>query len=135
MQLTETITLPCSPTAAWAVVGDVGAVADWVPAIRSSTMEGPVRVTTTVGGDEARERIVDHDDPARTYSYEYLSGPIPLQRYVSRIRVQEDPQGCLVVWTADFTGESPEVEEQLAAAVRGIYRDSLTELGRALAGA
>ncbi len=79
------------PDAVWGVVGDAGAVADWIPAIATSRLEGNVRHASFAdGGGDAVEIITSHDDAGRSYVYEYQSGPLPLEEYTSRITVNED---------------------------------------------
>jgi hypothetical protein len=129
VNVTETIVIAASPDAVWVVAGDAGAIADWVPAIESSRLDGDVRHATFAGGGgDARERIVEHDAAARSYSYEYLTGPLPLEVYVSRLSVQDHSEGAEVVWSSEFAAASPEEEAQLAATISGIYRGSLEEL-------
>lgn len=129
MNVRESIVVPASPDAVWQVGGDVGNIADWVPAIEASHLEGDVRHATFAGGGgAAQERIVERDDSARAYVYEYLSGPLALAHYRSRFAVQEHPDGAEVVWTADFAAESPDEEPGLAEAISGIYSSALAEL-------
>jgi Polyketide cyclase / dehydrase and lipid transport len=129
MNVTETVVVTARPDAVWDVVGDAGAIADWVPAIESSRLEGDVRHATFAGGGgDATERIVEHDDAARSYVYEFLSGPLPLEVYRSRLSVRDHASGAEVVWDAEFSAASPDVEAELAEAIGGIYRSSLAEL-------
>ena len=127
--ITETKTYAAGPAEVWKVVGDTGAVATWVPAIESSHLEGDVRHATFAGGGgDATERIVEKDDAGRSYVYEYLTGPLPLQEYRSRISVREHSQGSEVVWVSDFTSGSADTDEELAQAISGIYRGALDQL-------
>ncbi|WP_369253118.1 SRPBCC family protein [Geodermatophilus amargosae] len=129
MNVTETVVVAADPDTVWAVAGDAGAIAGWVPALESSRMEGDVRHGTFAGGGgDATERIVEHDDAARTYVYEYLTGPLALEEYRSRLSVREHAEGAEVVWASDFAAGSPEEEGQLAEAISGIYRGALAEL-------
>lgn len=129
MNVRESIVIPATPDAVWAVGGDVGNVADWIPAIERTHMVGDVRHATFAGGGgDAQERVVERDDDARAYVYEYLSGPLALAHYRSRFAVQEHPDGAEVVWSADFAAESPDEEPGLAEAISGIYSSALAEL-------
>src|SRR4051794_21296572 len=84
VNVTEPIVIAASPDAVWEVAGDAGAIADWVPAIESSRLDGDVRHATFAGGGgDARERIVEHDAAARAHSYEYPPGPLPPAGYAS----------------------------------------------------
>lgn len=134
MDITETIVIPATPDAVWKVGGDVGNVADWIPALEESHLDGDVRHATFAGGGDATERIVERDDVARSYTYEYLSGPLALEAYRSRFSVREHPDGAEVVWSSTLSAGSAAEETELAEAIRGIYRGALEELRDRLAG-
>jgi hypothetical protein len=129
VNVTESVVIAASPDAVWAVGGDVGNIADWVPAIEASHLVGDVRHATFAGGGGvATERIVERDDAGRRYVYEYLTGPLPLEVYRSRFAVGEHADGAEVVWSAEFRAGSAEEEAGLAEAIAGIYRSALEEL-------
>ncbi len=129
MNVSESIVIAADPDDVWKVGGDVGNVADWVPAIESSHLVGDVRHSTFAGGGgDATERIVERDDASRAYVYEYLAGPLPLEFYRSRFAVDEHPDGAEVVWSAEFRAGSAEQEADLAQAIGGIYGAALEEL-------
>jgi len=133
MKVTETVVISASPDAVWKVAGDAGAIAEWVPAIESSHLEGDVRHATFAGGGgDATERIVEHDDAGRAYSYEYLTGPLALEVYRSRLAVMDHGEGAEVLWASEFTAGSAEEEAQLATAIAGIYRGALDTLKKRL---
>lgn len=128
MRVVETLVIAAAPATVWKTGGDTANIADWVPAIEKSSQEGDVRRATFVGGGVASERIVEHDDAARTYVYEYLSGPLALRSYRSRFTVRDHADGAEVVWEADFVAESADKEPALGEAIRGIYRAALESL-------
>lgn len=136
MKIRESIVIAADPDTVWRIGGDVGNIADWVPAIEKSHIDGDVRhATFAEGGGTATERIVERDDTARFYVYEYLTGPLPLRSYRSRFEVREHTEGAEVVWSAEFSAGSPEEETGLAEGIRGIYRAALDELSRRAAAA
>jgi carbon monoxide dehydrogenase subunit G len=119
-----------SPTEAWAVVGDVGGLAEWVPGVAAVVSDGDVRAITFDDGSSARERIVDHDDANRRYSYAYESGPLPVSAYTSTLSVVPDPGGTAarLTWEAAFTVD-PQVDgERIRRVVDRAYRSALEEL-------
>jgi hypothetical protein len=135
VDITESIVIRATPDAVWKVGGDVGNISDWVPAIEESHLDGDIRHATFAGGGGvATERIVERDDEARAYVYEYLSGPLPLEEYRSRFAVQGHPDGSEVVWSSTFTAGSAEEETALAEAIGGIYRSALNALRDRVAG-
>jgi hypothetical protein len=129
MNVNESRVIAAAPDAVWKIAGDAGNIADWLPAIEKSHLDGDIRHATFAGGGgEATERIVEHDDAARYYVYEYLAGPLPLQFYRARIEVAAHPDGSIVNWSSEFGAGSPEEEAALAEAIAGIYRGGLETL-------
>ncbi|MFE7416785.1 SRPBCC family protein [Rhodococcus sp. NPDC057529] len=129
MRVVETRVIGATPDAVWKIGGDTANVADWIPALEKSRQHGDLRYATFVDdGGEATERIVHHDDPRRSYTYEYVSGPLPLSFYSSTFTVNPHPDGAEVVWSAEFASTAPESEPELAEAISEIYRSALIEL-------
>ncbi|MFD4250042.1 SRPBCC family protein [Amycolatopsis thermoflava] len=129
MRVSESLVIGADPAAVWKIGGDTANIADWVPAIEKSHQVGDLRYATFAGGGgDATERIVEHDDAARSYVYEYVSGPLALRVYRSRFTVADHADGAEVVWEADFEAEAAEEEPALADAIRGIYRSALQSL-------
>lgn len=130
-QIHQSAQVTGTPDEVWAVVGDVAGAADWIPALESSRLEGDVRHAEFAGGGgSARERIVAHDPTGRTYTYEYLDGPLALDVYRSTLLVRADPdgEGSVVDWTAEFAAVDAATEPDLATAIDGIYAGALAEL-------
>lgn len=129
MNIIETLVIPATPDAVWAVAGDVAGIAAWIPTIDSVRMQDGVRHAVFAGGaGEGRERILEHDDSARTYVYEYIDGPMAMDSYVSRITVRDHSDGAEITWRADFSAGSADADVELARAISGIYRAALTQL-------
>ncbi|MEN0138918.1 MAG: SRPBCC family protein [Rhodococcus sp. (in: high G+C Gram-positive bacteria)] len=120
---------PVDAQTVWARVGDPGAIAEWIPSVASTRMEREIRHLVFADGRPARERIVEHSDSERRYTYEYLDGPLPLKQYRSTISVRDATSGaCTVEWTATFSADSEAVESELSSAIESIYREALDEL-------
>ncbi|MFJ8816551.1 SRPBCC family protein [Amycolatopsis thermoflava] len=129
MKIEESVEVAVSAAQAWRVAGDVAGIADWAPVLESATVEGDVRTAVFAGGGGvARERVLRRDDAAQFYEYEYLDGPLTLDKYVSRISVAEGARGSVVTWAAEFTAGNAEAEAELATAVSGMYRQGLEGL-------
>ncbi|MGW5385311.1 SRPBCC family protein [Nocardia sp. NPDC003963] len=125
---------PVSAAQLWARVGDPGAVADWIPAISESRMDGDIRHVVFTDGNPARERIVEHRDADRRYTYRYIDGPLALDFYESTIEVAESADGTSEIrWWAEFSAETEAVESALATAIESIYTGALAELAGLLA--
>jgi hypothetical protein len=125
-----------SAESVWAVVGDPAGAANWIPSLETSRLEDDVRHVVFTDGNPARERIVSHDDENRTYTYEYIDGPLPLAKYTSTIRVDATATGSVISWDAEFTaaGDDPAaLESQLETGIGEIYQGALDEVARVAA--
>jgi uncharacterized protein YndB with AHSA1/START domain len=109
----------------WSVVGKPGAIADWLPALAESRLEGNLRYATMPDGSHTVEEIIRHSDEERTYAYTIVEAPLALDGYESTIQVEERPAGSRVVWSAHF-----EADDGLRAAVDGMYENGLQSLAR-----
>lgn len=129
----ESIILPQDPDTVWQVVGDVANLGAWLPGVESSRLEGAVRhVVLARGGPPARERIIRVDDAARTYSYEYLDGSLPVDRYTAEIAVGQVDEGTEVRWTGQLSAATEEAEKELATLIAGMYAAALAALAKHL---
>lgn len=124
-QITQAIVVNASADDVWRLVGDVGNVHAWVPALSKTRMDGDVRIATFADGGEAREQIVSRSDSDRTYTYTYLDGPIPLEQYESTITVSphHSGTGTLVTWTATL-----QADPAVVTSIDELYAASLAEL-------
>jgi len=125
-EITVEKTFPVDAATVWGVVGDPAGIADWAPAIGQSRVDDDgIRHLVFADGQPARERIVAHSDSDRSYTYQYLDGPLPLERYESTITVTEVDGGSHLVWSAQFGAASPEVEAELQTGISEIYSSAV----------
>ncbi|GGC65117.1 SRPBCC family protein [Chelatococcus reniformis] len=120
--------LAAPATEVWALIGDFGGVAAWLPGIEAVTLTGQgigaIRVCRTAAGT-FRERLT----AAETQSCRYVidAGPLPVSRYEATLSVGPWAGGthCRVVWTSTFTADG--VDD--GAARRRVERIFLAGLG------
>ena len=120
--------LKVKPEQVWDLIGRFNALADWHPAVETSTLEdgGTVRKLALVGGGEIVEQLIPTDEE-HTYEYSILSGPLPVMNYKSKIRVIEDGDGAKVEWSSQFE-PSGAPESEAVAAIQGIYQAGFDNL-------
>ena len=111
----------------WTAIGNPTAISEWHPAISKSLGAGDGRTCTLADGGEVVEKILNHDDAGRQYKYSIVTSPLPIENYVSTIRVEATDKGCQVVWDSNFdvVGAPP---ADIEAAIRGLYEAGLTAL-------
>ncbi len=115
------IDIACDADAAWAVTGDFGGLAGWMPGIETCTLEGDVR-HLSMSGMEIDERLVSRDDATRVIVYSIASGPAPVDHHEATITVTPAGDGSHVTWAVDV---EPEAMLPLFAQ---IYQQSLEAL-------
>jgi carbon monoxide dehydrogenase subunit G len=84
----------------WAVAGDFGGLAAWMPGIENCTVDGDVR-TIDMGGMQIGERLLRRDDDARVLVYGIASGPVPVSHHEATISVTPAGSGSHVTWEVD----------------------------------
>ena len=119
---------------AWLLVGDPARIGEWFSPVVACEMKGDERRATMGSGAVLVERIVDHDDAARSYSYTVVSGIPGLTSHRATVRVDDAPGGCRVLWrqTATSEIEGYDIESRLAAVMTAgleSLRDTLEGAG------
>lgn len=135
-QVSASATLGCTPDRAWAVIGDVGNIAQWLPAVSESWMEtgeDGTRICMLPDGGRIVERIESTDHRARSYTYRIDESPLPLSRYRSTMTVTPSGGGCQVEWRTEFEPEGI-AEGELHDMLKGLYDEGLAQLKAQLAG-
>lgn len=112
----------------WSVIGDFHRLADWHPALEKQTADGEVRNLHVQGGGTIVERLIGTDE--RSYAYEIVSGPLPVENYRSVLAVAPAEGGSVVIWTSTFEPTA----DDAATAIAGIYEAGLAALSERLPG-
>jgi carbon monoxide dehydrogenase subunit G len=105
----------------WAVVGDFGGLAKWMPGIESCTLDGDVRMLEMTGM-KIGERLVRRDDAARVLVYGIASGPAPVDHHEATITVTPAGSDAHVTWAVDVEPTT------MLALFEQIYQQSLDAL-------
>lgn len=124
----ETIDIEAPADAVWDVAGRPGRIADWLPALTTSELTGSERHCTLTNGAELEEKIIEHSDDERRYTYEIVSGPMPLASYRSTFAVDGADGRSRIEWGAEFETEQPEQADEVADMMRQTYREGLESL-------
>ncbi len=109
-----------SPEEVWAVVGDFGGIAGWMPGMESCRVDGQDRILETMGMT-ITERLLSRDDAARTISYSIVDG-VPVEKHEAVITVSTTDDGCHVTWAVEA------VPDEMADLMNSVYQQSLDAL-------
>ncbi|MBV6755007.1 SRPBCC family protein [Rhodococcus opacus] len=100
----------------WAVVRDVGSVADWFPAMANSEPTGSGRRVTLADGATLVESTVTLDEDLRRFQYRVVGGDLGVDSHLGTIDVIDLGDGrSVLVYGSDV--EPAEVAEAFDAAI------------------
>lgn len=123
---TAEIDINGSPEAVWALAGDFGGIAGWMPGMESCRVEGENRILETMGMT-ITETLIARDDAARAITYAITDG-VPVESHQATITVTAAGDGSHVTWVVDA------VPEEMADLMLAVYQQSLEALKAAVQG-
>ncbi len=105
--------IDAAPDEVWARIRDFNGLADWHSGlVASSEIEdgkagdqvGGVRSFTLGDGTHLREKLVEHSDAERSYTYNFQKSPFDVDNYLATIRVSPVTDGgkSFVEWWTTF---------------------------------
>jgi hypothetical protein len=120
----QSIEIDASVDSVWQLLSNFGDLS-WMPGIEGVALDGDVRTVTLASGrGRARERLVLHSCAARTITYVYIDGPLPLKEYESTIVVASKEGRTKVIWRAVLS-TSPVIEDEVVGIINKMYTDAL----------
>jgi len=117
---TAEIDVDGTPEAVWALVGDFGGIAGWMPGMESCRLEGDNRILDTMGMT-ITETLVARDDATRAITYGIVDG-VPVESHEATITVSPAGAGSHVTWVV---AAAP---DEMADLMQTIYQQSLEAL-------
>ncbi len=97
------VVIDAAPDAVWKVVSDAANIADWFPAMRSSTGDGTHRTVVLQDGSVLEEDVVTVDAQLRRFQYRAVGGDLPVERHLGTVDVIElEPGRTLVVYSTEI---------------------------------
>lgn len=117
---TAEIDVEGTPDDVWALVGDFGGIAGWMPGMESCRVEGENRILDTMGMT-ITEKLVARDDDARSITYAIVDG-VPVESHEATVTVTGTGSGSHVTWVVDAA------PDEMADLMKGVYQSSLEAL-------
>ncbi|WP_313898785.1 SRPBCC family protein, partial [Methylobacterium sp. E-045] len=112
MEVSRSLEIQAPPATVWKLIGGFCAIAKWHPMVESCAIsnkdsdagQGVATRSLVAGGNLGTivEVETSRDEKAMSYSYAYVSGPLPVKAYNATIAVHPKGSGSTVVWTATF---------------------------------
>ena len=127
--------VPASPKAAWAALGDFCGIADWHPAVTKcelSMQDKAIYRTLTLKGDAILvEKLLSWNAAHHRYSYSIISGPLPVDNYRSTISVEKGKKGTVIRWVGKFDAKGAP-DDKAVEVIAGVYQGGLDSLVKKL---
>jgi uncharacterized protein YndB with AHSA1/START domain len=130
--ISNTIDIKATPDEVWAVLSDMPATRQWLPGVATARMDGDVRICQMADGQQVHEKISDISAEQRSFGFEHIRVPLPVQRSGGTFTVTagSDPQTTTVALRTTFEPVDPTGVDQLAGIVHGAFQQSLESLRR-----
>ncbi|TCK25630.1 SRPBCC family protein [Pseudonocardia endophytica] len=110
------VVIDAPPDAVWKLVSDTANIADWFPAMRSSSGDDSRRKVVLQDGSTLDEAVVSSDANMRRYQYRVVGGDLPVEHHLGTIDVIElDAGRSIVVYGTEI--EPPDIAEAFDAAI------------------
>lgn len=127
--LSRSIDVDGSPSAIWSAIGPFCAIGQWHPAIATCSEDGkspPTRTLLTKDGKATFVELQVANSPQKhSYSYSFVSSPLPVTHYRSTLQVTaKDTAHSVVTWRGDYRPDQGK-EKDAEAALSGIYEAGL----------
>jgi len=78
--INNTIDIKATPDEVWAVLADMPATRQWLPGVVAARMDGNVRICEMADGQQVHEKISDVSAEQRSFRFEHVRVPLPVQR-------------------------------------------------------
>jgi Polyketide cyclase / dehydrase and lipid transport len=126
-----------SVSAVWSLIGPFCAIKDWLPPVGQCIEDGrspPTRILVTRDGKAAFvETQTARSEAEHSYSYSFLSSPLPVSNYTSTIKVTaKGDAAAIITWTGSYTPDHG-MEKAASDALSGVYDAGLAEIRARLA--
>lgn len=127
--LTRSIEVNGAPAAVWSVIGSFCAIKDWLPPVGMCIEDGKSPSTRTLVTKDGKASFVEtetaRNEKQYSYSYTFVSSPLPVTNYSSTIKVTAKGEGVSVVtWTGSYTPDTGK-EKDAMDALNGVYEAGL----------
>jgi hypothetical protein len=130
--ISRSVDVKASVLAVWSLIGPFCAIKDWLPPVGQCIEDGKTpstRILVTKDGKAAFvETQTGRDEAGHSYSYTFLSSPLPVSNYRSTIKVTAKENGSsTITWSGSYTPAHGQ-ERAASEALSGVYETGLAEI-------
>jgi polyketide cyclase/dehydrase/lipid transport protein len=130
--ISRSVDVKASASVVWSLIGSFCAIKNWLPPVGECIEDGkspPTRVLVTKDGKAAFvETQTARNDDERTYSYAFVSSPLPVSNYKATIKVTAKGDGSsTITWSGSYVPDGGK-EKAASEALIGVYEAGLNEI-------
>jgi len=123
--VSKRLEIAAAPGKVWAAIGGFCDIGSWLTIVVkceiTETAGKKVRTLSTGDGGVLVESLERWDDATMSYTYRIQSSPLPMENYVSTIRVSGNGEASTVTWSSNFDPKgAPEAD--VVKTISGIYQ-------------
>ncbi|TMJ39904.1 MAG: SRPBCC family protein [Alphaproteobacteria bacterium] len=123
--VSKKLEIAAAPDKVWAAIGGFCDIGSWLTIVvkcEITEADGKkVRTLTTGDGGILVESLERWDDDGMSYTYRIQSSPLPMENYISTIKVSGNSETSTVEWSSSFDPKgAPEAD--VVKTISGIYQ-------------
>lgn len=131
---TKYVEIKAAGSKVWNIVKDFDGLHKWHPAFSNDVLTkggngqvGAVRAITLKDGPTFTEELLAYSDENTNYKYKIIESPLPLDNYVSEMRVSPRGPVTMVTWTGTYMRKAgaKETEADIKNLIDGAYEAGL----------
>lgn len=117
----------------WQIISDFNSLPKFLEAAVKSELEGEgvgtIRIITLPDGAILKERLESIDNEAKTLEYSITEGPLPVENYLSKIKLTPVGDKCEIEWSSQFSAAGVD-DEEAKTIISGIYQSGFDGLAK-----
>lgn len=124
----------------WSLIGAFDSLPRWHPLVAECVLEREAQTSAVVrrihlhDGTVIRNRLLEHDDRLRRYSYEFVEGPLEVKSYRATLWITERDGGRATLdWVSEFEAAS-DVADEVRRRVESLVSPGVANLKRIFGG-
>lgn len=133
--VSKKVEIAAAPERVWAAIGGFCDIGSWLPLVAKCEMTEAggkkLRTLTTGDGGVLVETLERWDDPGMSYTYRIQSSPLPVENYISTIKVSGEGGVSTVEWSSSFDAKGAS-EADVVKTIGGIYQAGFAGLKKKL---
>lgn len=130
--ISRSVDVKASVLAVWSLIGPFCAIKDWLPPVGQCIEDGKTPSTRILVTKDGKAAFVEtqtaRNEGDHSYSYTFLSSPLPVSNYRSTIKVTANENGSsTITWSGSYTPAHGQ-EKAASDALGGVYEAGLAEI-------